>query len=383
MIGVTKNGGRTWRRVTLPRLTKCTGGKPDAASDPWVSAGPRRTIYFAGASGFVQNNPPAVEFLASASHNGGRTWSSPAAVAGPKPRLDKEAITANPTRVGHAYMVWVNRDMPTKVPSRSYLRFSRTTNGGKSWSRPSLIDRAPSNGIHISAQILVLPGGALVAVYSRGVLRPGGTLIGSLYVRRSTDEGRTWTRPVLVHFMVLRRFKDPQTKDELPNQNNEFFGATVGPGGYIYVVWDQNQSPRTGSIRFARSPNGGNTWSPARALPGVRAFSFEPTVAVDAHHTVGVLWYDMRRDQPGDGRLTTDVWFAHSSNGGTTWRQRHVAGPFDLRTAPRPSGFPRLGEYQGLTSLGPHGFAAVFTMARFQARNGPTDIFFARVEPQR
>jgi hypothetical protein len=97
---------------------------------------------------------------------------------------------------------------------------------------------------------------------------------------------------------------------------------------------------------------------------------------------VGVTWYDTRNDLPGDTPLTTDVWFAHSRDGGNSWKQLHVAGPFDVRMAPRPMGFPRLGEYQGLVGLRTRGFAAAFTQAAPQAKDGPTDIFFARIGPR-
>ena len=40
----------------------------------------------------------------------------------------------------------------------------------------------------------------------------------------------------------------------------------------------------------------------------------------------------------------------------------------------------RVGEYQGLAGLR-HGFAAVFTLRAPQAKNGPTDIFSARIGP--
>jgi hypothetical protein len=42
-----------------------------------------------------------------------------------------------------------------------------------------------------------------------------------------------------------------------------------------------------------------------------------------------------------------------------------------------------VGQYQGLPGLRGHGFAAIFTMVAPLARDGPTDIFFARIEPGR
>jgi hypothetical protein len=114
-------------------------------------------------------------------------------------------------------------------------------------------------------------------------------------------------------------------------------------------------------------------------LPGVSAYAFEPAIAVDKHGTVGVIWYDLRNDRPGDAALTADVWLAHSHNRGTSWRQTHVAGPTDLRTAPLPQ-HNYVGEYQGLAGLR-RGFAAAFTLPAPQAKDGPTDIFFARIGP--
>lgn len=116
-------------------------------------------------------------------------------------------------------------------------------------------------------------------------------------------------------------------------------------------------------------------------MPRVSSYAFEPSIAVDEHGTVGLTWYDLRNDRTGDEALTADVWFAHSDDAGASWRQTHVAGPTDLRTAPLAA-HNRVGEYQGLAAL-PSGFAAIFTLAAPQAKDGPTDIFFARLKPSR
>jgi hypothetical protein len=44
-----------------------------------------------------------------------------------------------------------------------------------------------------------------------------------------------------------------------------------------------------------------------------------PSAAVDSHGTVGVTWYDLRNNRPGDAALTADVWFAHSDDRGRSW----------------------------------------------------------------
>jgi hypothetical protein len=171
-------------------------------------------------------------------------------------------------------------------------------------------------------------------------------------------------------------FSDPETGEGLPQPG--FLSAAAGPDGAVYVAWEHPTSPTSGAIDVARSFDGGLTWN-AAPLPGVSAYAFEPSIAVDSRGTIGVTWYDLRNDRPGDGQLTADVWFAHSGDAGVSWRQIHVAGPTDLRTAPVVA-HNRVGEYQGLAALGSRGFAAIFTLAAPQARNGPTDIFFARIE---
>ena len=111
----------------------------------------------------------------------------------------------------------------------------------------------------------------------------------------------------------------------------------------------------------------------------MNAFAWEPAIAVDGHGTVGVIWYDLRNDRPGDAATTADVWFAHSDDHGASWRQTHVAGPTDIRTALAAQN--RFGEYQGLAGLRT-GFAAIFGLAAPQAKHGPTDIFFAEIGPK-
>jgi hypothetical protein len=149
--------------------------------------------------------------------------------------------------------------------------------------------------------------------------------------------------------------------------------------GTVYVAIEANNSATSGVISVARSRDGGVTWQSA-PLPGVSAYAFEPAIAVDKHGTVGIIWYDLRNDRPGDSALTADVWFAHSDDRGSSWRQTHVAGPTDLRTAPLPA-HNYVGEYQGLAALRGRSFAAIFTLAAPQAKDGPTDIFFARIGP--
>src|SRR5262249_43016774 len=150
-----------------------------------------------------------------------------------------------------------------------------------------------------------------------------------LYAARSPDEGRTWRPAVLAGSQPFPAGQvDPGTGAALPEPG--FPSAAVAPDGTVYVAFEASASPASGAIGVARWGDGGRPWTTI-TLPGVRAFAFEPAIAVDSHGTVGVTWYDLRNDRPGDAALTADVWFAHSGDRGATWRQTHVAGPTDLR----------------------------------------------------
>ena len=95
---------------------------------------------------------------------------------------------------------------------------------------------------------------------------------------------------------------------------------------------------------------------------------------VNSDGVVAVSYYDFRHDVSGDRRLTTDHWIAHSHDGGATWSEDHLAGPFDLHQAPYARGY-FVGDYQGLDSQGTV-FRPFFTLA-----NPGSDTAFPNPNP--
>src|SRR4030095_10736262 len=79
--------------------------------------------------------------------------------------------------------------------------------------------------------------------------------------------------------------------------------------------------------------------------------AFEPAVHVNSDGVVAISYYDFRNDVAGDRRLTPDPCLIHSHDGGGTWFESHLAGPFDMHQAPYARGY-FVGDYQGLDSQG-------------------------------
>jgi hypothetical protein len=369
LVASSLDGGRTWRRSTIPGLSKCTGGMADGGSDPWVSAGRDGTVYFTGLAPHFQGTTPLSAVVASRSRDGGRTWRVPATISPPADGNEMPAITASRRRAGRAYEVWAEF-------ATGAIKFSTTHDRGATWSPPMVVDPSIPDAIDLVPRLVVLPGGTLVTVFARAEFAVG---LGKVYATRSFDGGASWTAPIELLRAPLAGFVDPETGEELPQP--QFENVAVAPDGSIYVTVEANTSASAGEIAVSRSRDGGASWTRVRS-PGVGAYAFEPAVAVDSRGTVGITWYDLRNDRPGDGALTADVWFASSRDGGSSWQDTHVAGPTDLRTGALPRQ-NHVGEYQGLAAMRGRGFAAIFALAAPFATDGPTDIFFASLRPGR
>ena len=388
MVAYSRNAGRTWRTILDPKLSRCTGGMDERASDPWLSIGPDGVAYLASLTFSETPLNPYVagptKLVSQTSRDGGATWTPPVDVQ-PFDRTynDREAVTADPTRPGSAYYVFVKR-LGAFGESGPEM-FSKTTDGGKTWSIPVPILVPPPLTLTDPTLITVLPDGTLLNFVLVANLSP---FLPDLVPRvpwvivstRSTDAGQTWSLPTVIATLMPSAPIDPDGGDIVRAYN--LISVDVGPDGTAYVAWNETTSPRSSAIWFARSSDGGETWSDPQPVARAPGQSFIASIAVDGRGTVGVMFDDFRRDKAGDRRLTTDVWFARSTDKGRTWSLRHVAGPFDALSAPESesSGVAGhfLGDYQSLDGL-PQGFIGAFVMAKPAAAVGPSDIFIARI----
>ena len=105
VASVSHDGGATWTRVVVPKVTKCSGGAYDRASDPWVSFAPNGDLYAISLSFGAFDPHNAI--LVSKSTDGGDTWGDPIEVTADDTNgLDKESITADPHDSNLVYATW-------------------------------------------------------------------------------------------------------------------------------------------------------------------------------------------------------------------------------------------------------------------------------------
>jgi hypothetical protein len=155
----------------------------------------------------------------------------------------------------------------------------------------------------------------------------------------------------------------------------------AAPNGNVYLVWQDGRFVNgIDSIAFSRSTDSGLTWSAPTQVNGVpNAQAFTPQISVLSDGAIGVSYFDLRSNTPDLNTLPAELWLTRSRDGGATWREVRVAGPFDLAIAPNARGL-FLGDYQGLAGSGGQ-FVTLFAQTTRAAATNPTDIFALAVTP--
>lgn len=354
------DGGKTWTQRAMP-FSRCGGGNAgnggnfERASDPWVSVSPDGTVHLMALVFTGQTFQPGSSsaMVASRSLDGGVTWSPTIALKSDGANFfnDKNALTADPTDARFVYAVWDRLAAPPANGGPTW--FARSTNGGVSWEPArSIYDPGPGSQT-IGNVIAVLPDGTLVNLFTQLDPALGGGTNAFLGVIRSTDKGATWSEPVVIDALLSVGTVDPET-GALVRDGAILAQVAAGADGTLAVVW---QDSRFGnlthdSIAISVSSDGGQTWSPANLVnPDAAVPAFTPTARVQADGTIAVSYYDLRNNTSDPTTLVTDYWLARSRSG-AVWSESHVAGPFDLDSAPNTGSGLFLGDYQALVATG-------------------------------
>ena len=369
------NGGAGWAQTPDVSWSACQGGPArfSRVTDPWVSYDKAGNLYFIGQP--IDSADLGISAVAVATWDGSK-WRTPQLLIEDRGDRgvfnDKVSITGDPTRAGYAYATWIRGDYPPgqrqsriadfhSFAYRGQPMFSRTTDGGQTWSKPEPMRR--SNAYFQGNQIAVGPNGTLYNVtatlFTGAGLQPNdqGIYMG---VMRSQDAGLHWSAPVQIAPIRTAPLFVPD--DHFPIRAEDYLpDIAIDPrDGAMYVVWSDGLGTPINRVVMAMSTDAGRHWSGPTVVstggPNVQAYNH--AIEVTANGTVVLTYYDYRNTVLGDDIATTDIWLRHSHDGGRTWEpEQHLYGPFDHYKAPTSCfapGDPRglfLGDYVGLETI--------------------------------
>ncbi len=345
-VAASGDGGLTWGTTAPLPFSACgstvtPGAAYDRASDPSIAVGHGNVVVASAlafsAGGFLASGGTSAVLVAR-STDGGATWQAAQAVhadagsgSGPFYFNDRDAIAADPAGPD-VYLVWDRLASDNTVESiPTWLAHSG--DGGLTWDAARVIFDPGVLNQTFNNQPLVLPDGSVVVVFT--LLNGFGAQLQAI---RSADHGATWSNAVYIATPQSSGTTDPISGGPPIRDSANMAQTAVDPvNGTLAAVWQQTgfAGAAHDGIALSLSRDKGATWSApvqVNAVPAVAAF--DPAVHFGAGGRIAVTYYDFRDDVAGAPVLGTGAWLRESADGGTTWTETRIAGPFDLLQAP-------------------------------------------------
>jgi hypothetical protein len=237
--------------------------------------------------------------LFSRSTNGGATFSAPRNLSNTSGWSFNPRISVD--NQGGINVVWVS-----DAPGNQDIFFSRSTDSGGSFSTPqNLSNDAATSG---SPELAVDASGNISVVWESDDITLG------VFFSHSTDGGTTFSTPV-----------------NLATNSGGSFGPqlVVAADGSISVVWEDDFNFQS-DISFSRSTDKGATFSTPKNLSNNSGNSFSAQIGVDPSGNIDVAWVD---NTPGNYAIL----FSRSADQGATFSSAK-----NLSNSPGDSSNPQL-----------------------------------------
>jgi hypothetical protein len=243
---------------------------------------------------------------------------------------------------GNVYVAWARYSGGT---ANNVLLFSRSTDGGVTWSKADRIANAP--GELQFTDIGIGPDGAVYVTY-RSFDSSSSRQEHSIRIVKSVDGGASFGRSVLVSPIDPFDSTDfgPDTCGDGPficasgltYARFSSQSAVAADGTGVHVVWSAREADGQAKIFVRNSPDGVTWSSPARPIDTVaRGHQFFPDVA-SAGGRLSVVFQDSRADPSyssllppgntaagGNSGQVVQTFVAGSADGGGTWGESQVS----------------------------------------------------------
>lgn len=323
------DGGATWESEIIPDVTTCSGGMTHQTSyDTRVAIGPSSEgpgrAYVISTSQHRHGADPrafvAPHIGVSTKTLDGLPWTKPV-VIDRTGVIDYPVIAADPVRPDTAYVMWSHRVDVTF--------FSATHDGGKTWSSPAAV-RVTTPGYLGLNELIVLRDGRIANMYievtpadlitaSTGL---PSTVPNDIYLSLSDDQGVTWSDPE----RVAQTYGFGSAFSVVEGEGTLFATwTTTSPDGWTTIVarrhaerWEELASFDSGAspaVDIAVGPDGvlGLTRYEARGDLSKSQGKTETYAVLSHSHDGGATWESSDLGGPFDLSSTDDFVGDHGS----------------------------------------------------------------------
>jgi len=353
--------GQTWTNGLLPGYPGDTSSeglssplhRSNATSDPVLAFDRLGNVYYAGlvfnisATGPLGNGPIGNLVLFVAKYtNDGSIYSGATLISGAL-NADKPWIAADTTGGSNDGNVYVALDANLTTSSVFRTIFTRSTDGGKTFSPPFYV---PSDFTGRLPGVAVDPAGN-VYVSTDTVDPVTGAGLNYIQVSKITNGGTTLVQTVKA---VNPAYWVTSGADIGASFRAYTIPQIAADSRGVYVTFDDMRLGNA-SVFLTRSTDGGSTWTPPlRINDALTGQHFFPTITA-AGGLVDVAWYDSRLNTQSSF-TSLDVFFAISYDGGVSFsansrvtNQSFNPGLVNRTDAPNWNE-PFMGDYVGIAA---------------------------------
>lgn len=372
------DGGATWNQTSLP-LASGDSLNSDPMVD-WTSDGTAWSMTL----GIDTASNLRVRVYKSTDSGG--SWALDSTASGTQTGCDRE-------------IMWVDHSPASSFQDQIYATWHqgtpvffnrRTTGSSPAWQTPAQLSGSETTGMGIGGDIKTNANGDVFVFWQDA---DGSQKI---YLTKSTDGGATFGSVITVASIFANT-----RKLSIPADSSRKSRVYVSAGAYrtatddmVYAMWADlsgesgcttGGGPGTSTssscktrIWFARSSDGGSTWSSPAMLnnqSGLNDQAFSRLAVDETDGTLVAVYYDTVADP---NRVKTDLYVQVSADFGATWSAatKVTTGETD-ETASSADAGNQYGDYIGLT-----GHAGVFFPAWTDRRNGAhEEIWSAKLLP--
>jgi hypothetical protein len=301
-----------------------TGGRPSAETHAMVNPMDPKNIV---ASSNDMNNPSQDTWLHYyTTKDGGKTWSDkiiPGYRGGPPSVLTGFGTSCDPA-IGfdlnnNVYLAGVgyNRHMYVHTGRANCIFVAHSSDGGENFDEVSIVHQSMFNQLQFNDKEWLAVDLNNGNVYVTWTIFSAGNMIGTIVCSRSTDQGRTWTRPNKIADLTA----------DLGAQGSY---VAVDKNSAVHVIW---RDFNTDQVHYSRSTDFGDTWSPVRPILDMAPQPYTLTNGTFRTPTMPVMAID-NTGGPFDGSIyvawndystgDSDILLAISRDLGETWNETYV-----------------------------------------------------------